>query len=112
MVISSTTGAQAEHRGAHAHPDDRVLGDRGVSHAPVAEVGEQSVGDLEGAVEDADVLAHEDHRLVALHLLAQRLVERLAVAHHRHRQVSSCCAASAGFSSSGSSLAAWAAASS
>ena len=42
-------------------------------------------GDLEGALEHAHVLAHDEDRLVGLHLLAQRLVERLAVAHHRHQ---------------------------
>ena len=31
-------GAQADHRGADAHADDRVLGDRGVAHAPLPEL--------------------------------------------------------------------------
>ena len=51
--------------------------------------------DLEGALEDAHVLAHQEHRLVVPHLLAHRLVQRLAVAHHRH-QPRSFWAASAG----------------
>ena len=75
-------GAQPGHGRADAHADDRVLGDRRVAHALLAELLEQPGGHLEGAVEDADVLAHEHDALVAQHLLAQRLVERLAVAHH------------------------------
>jgi hypothetical protein len=58
--------AQAEHRRADAHADDRVLGDRRVADALLAELLEQAGGDLEGAVEDADVLAHQEDVLVAL----------------------------------------------
>ena len=87
--------AQAGHGRADAHADDRVLGDRRVAHALLAELLEQAVGDLERAVEDPDVLAHEDHVLVALHLLAQRLVERLAVA-HRPRQSAAASVAAVG----------------
>ena len=54
--------AQAGHRRADAHPDDRVLGDRRVAHALLAELVEQPGGDLERAVEDADVLAHQERR--------------------------------------------------
>src|SRR3954464_9888659 len=85
-------------RGADAHADDRVLGDRRVADALLAELLEQPVGDLEGAVEHPDVLAHQVDLLVALHLLAERLVERLAVADDGH-QVSSVSAASASSSS-------------
>ncbi len=81
--------AQADHGRAHAHADDGVLGDRRVAHAPLAELLEQPGRHLEGAVEDADVLAHEEDGLVALHLLAQRGVQRLAVAHHCHERSSS-----------------------
>src|SRR5581483_6539119 len=71
---------QPRHRRADAHADDRVLGDRRVAHAPLAELLEQPLGDLEGAAEDADVLAHQHHALVAAQLLAQSRAERLAVA--------------------------------
>ena len=77
--------ARARHRRADAHPDDRVLGDRGVAHACLAELLQQPGRHLVGAVEDADVLAHQEHALVARQLLAQRLVQRLAVAHDRHQ---------------------------
>ena len=76
--------AHARHRRADAHPDDRVLGDRRVADALVAELLEQPVRDLERPVEDADVLAHDEDVLVALHLLAERGVEGLAVAHDGH----------------------------
>ncbi len=56
---------QAGHRRADAHADDRVLGDRRVAHAALAELLQQAVGDLEGAAEHADVLAHQHHALVA-----------------------------------------------
>jgi hypothetical protein len=65
IVISSTTG-------------------RRPINALLAELLQQAGGDLEGALEDADVLAHQEDLLVGLHLLAKRLVQRLAVAHHRH----------------------------
>ncbi len=56
---------QPGHRGADAHADDRVLGDRRVAHAPLAELLQQPGGHLEGAAEHADVLAHQQHALVA-----------------------------------------------
>src|SRR5581483_12468284 len=67
----------------------RVLRDRRVAHALLAELVEQPGGHLERAVEDADVFAHQHHRLVAVHLLAQRLVERLAVAEDGHQSFAS-----------------------
>ena len=70
IVISSTTGRRPGHRRADAHADDRVLGDRRVAHAPLAELLEQALGDLEGAAEHADVLAHQHDALVAAQLLA------------------------------------------
>ena len=81
--------SQARHRRADPHADDRVLGDRRVAHAALPELLEQAVGDLEGAAEDADVLAHEEHPLVAGQLLPQPRVESLAIAHLRHHGTSS-----------------------
>ena len=52
-----------------------------VAHAVRAELLEQAGGDLVGAVEDADLLAHHEDALVALELLAQREPQRLAVGH-------------------------------
>src|ERR671915_403997 len=76
---------QADHGRADAHADDGVLGDRRVAHALLAEVLEEALRDLEGALEDPDVFAHDEDVLVGLHLLAKRLVERLAVAHRGHQ---------------------------
>ena len=86
------------HRCSDPHADDRVLGDGRVADTLLAELLEQPLSHLEGALEDADVLAHEKDRLVALHLLPQREVEGLPVAHHCHQvcSSSSSCASSAG----------------
>jgi hypothetical protein len=88
--ISSATGAQARGGGPGGRPDERALGDRRVEHAVAAELGEQALGDAEraapgvllarGSQAARDVLAHEDDAVVALHLLAQGLVDRLPVA--------------------------------
>src|SRR5258708_38306313 len=78
-------GAQSGHRRPHADTDDRVLGDRRVADALLAELLEQPLGDLEGAAEYADILAHQQHTLVAAKLLPQRRAERLAIAHLGHQ---------------------------
>src|SRR4029079_19160379 len=62
--------------------------DRRVAHAPVPELGEQPLGDLVGALVGAHLLAQEEHALVARHLLAHRLVERLAHREDGHYFVS------------------------
>ena len=80
---------QPAHRGAHGDPDDRVLRDRRIAHAPLAELLQQTGRDLEGPAEHTDVLAHQHHALVAPQLLAQRRVQRLAVAQLRHQDSSS-----------------------
>jgi hypothetical protein len=59
--------------------------DRRVDDAHLAELGEQPLRDLVGAVVDGHLLAHEEDAVVALHLLAQRLVERVAVRDDGHR---------------------------
>ncbi len=82
-------GTQPGHGCADADADDRVLGDGRVAHALLAELVEQTVGDLEGATEDADVLAHQEDALVAAQLLAQGGAERLAVAQLGHQAASS-----------------------
>ncbi len=64
IVISSTIGPQPGHRGADARADDRVLRDRRVAHALLAELLEQALRHLERALEDADVLAHDEDALV------------------------------------------------
>ncbi len=66
--------SQSAHRRAHADSDDRVLRDRRVANTALVELLQQTVGDLERAAEHADVLAQQQHALVALQLLAQRRV--------------------------------------
>src|SRR5213078_2991729 len=75
---------EPHHRGADPDPGEPHLGDWRVDHAALAEPLEQALGHLVRAVVVADLLAHDEHVGIALHLLAHRLVERLAVADDRH----------------------------
>src|SRR5579859_7267529 len=75
--------ALAEHRRADAGTDEALFGDRRVADAVGAELLEQAGGHLVGAVEYADLLAHYEHASVAVHLLAHRQAQCLAVAHRR-----------------------------
>ena len=82
--------AQPGGRGTDGGTDEAALGDRRVQHAVAAELGHQPLGDAERAAPGVvlagraqaagDVLAHDDDAVVALHLLAERLVDRLTVA--------------------------------
>ena len=76
--------AHAHDRGAGAAADDRRLGERRVDHAPRAELLLEAERDLEGAAVDADVLADHEHALVAAHLLAEAVRDRLQVGHLGH----------------------------
>src|SRR5207248_8720061 len=71
--------AHAHDRGAGAGPDDRALRERGVDDAPRAELLLEAERDLEGTAVDADVLADHEHALVAAHLLAEAVGDRLQV---------------------------------
>ena len=84
-VISSTTGRSPAIAAPTPVADDRVLGDRRVADPLLAELVQQALGDLEGALEHAHVLAHHEDGLVAAHLLGEGVAERLAHPHHRHR---------------------------
>ena len=77
-------GPQAHQRGAGAGADDGGLGQRRVEHAPRPELGLEALGDLEGAAVDADVLADHEHALVAAHLLAEAVRDRLQIGLDRH----------------------------
>jgi hypothetical protein len=68
--------------GGAAH--DRCLGERHVEHAPRAELLLKALGDLERAAVDADVLAEHEHALVAPHLRAEAVGDRLEVSLLRH----------------------------
>src|SRR5262249_6395963 len=91
-------------RRADPRPDDRVLRDRGVADPLLAKLVEEPLGDLERALEDADVLAHHEHRLVAAHLLRHRVAEGLPhPLNHRPAASSSPPPGAAGFDSTSSS---------
>ena len=75
---------QPAHRRADAGADDRVLRDRRVADAALAELVEQALGHLERALEDGDVLAHHEDGLVATHLLGHRVAKRLSHPHRGH----------------------------
>ena len=84
-VISSTTAAGPVIAAPTPTPTI-VFSEIGVSRTRFSpKSSSRPCGDLERAVEDADVLAHDQDALVALHLLAQRGVERLAVAQLGHQ---------------------------
>ena len=70
---------QPGQRHAERRPDDGRLGQRRVEHAPVAEASLQAVGGPKHTAQLANVLAHDDHALVAAQRLAQRAIDRL---HH------------------------------
>ena len=68
-------------------PDDERLAQRRVHHAVAAELVEEPVGGQEDAALSADILAQDDHRLVATHLVGQRLADRLDQRPDGHRQL-------------------------
>ena len=77
----SAIGRMPEHGGADRGAGDRLLADRRVDDAVVAELLDQAEVDAEGTAEaalDADVLADQEHALVGAHLLGDRLAQRLA----------------------------------
>jgi hypothetical protein len=74
--------AQAQHGRAHRGADEALFGDGGVADPALAELLEHPLGDLVGALEDPDLLAHEHHVLVAVHLRAQGLSQSLPVSDH------------------------------
>ena len=73
--------AQAGQRRADRDAGAAELGDRRVHHPVRAEAVDEIAGHLEGAAVDADVLAHQDHPLVALEGDPHRVADRLGVAH-------------------------------
>ena len=77
-------GAHAHDRRAGARADDRRLGQRRVHHAPVPELLLKAERHLERAAVDADVLADHEDALVAPHLGAQPVGDRLEVGQLGH----------------------------
>ena len=69
---------QAAHRRAGADAGKAIFGDRRVDHALVAELVEQALGDLVGALIFGDLLAHHEDAVVLAHLLGHGVAQRLA----------------------------------
>src|SRR6266480_2422433 len=86
--------------GAAKHDRDRNLAARLVQDLRRGLL-QQATAHLVSALVDADFLTHEEHVGVALHLLAQRLVEGVAVRERRHQSANTWVVSSAG---SGSGL--------
>ena len=66
------------HRGAHAGGDHRRLRDRRVDHTLVSEARPDTLDLGEMSTADEQVGSEHEHRIVALHLLGQALLECLA----------------------------------
>ncbi len=69
---------------ADAHPGEAIFGDRRIDHARRAELIEQALGHFVGALILADLLAHDEHRRIAAHLLGHGVAQRLAHGHAHH----------------------------
>jgi hypothetical protein len=89
-------GPEADEGRAHRDARDRLLRDRRVAHAPVAELREQPLRDLVGALVGPDLLAEQEDVGVAAHLLAEGLVEGFAHREDGHRQFPTFAGAAAG----------------
>ena len=76
---------QPHHRRAGRAAHDRGLRQRRVEDAPRAELLLEAERDLERAAVDADVLAEHEDALVAAHLLAETVADRLEIGLLRHR---------------------------
>ena len=77
-------GPQPHDRRAGRAAHDRRLGERRVDHAPRAELLLEAQRHLERAAVHADVLADHEDALVAAHLLAEPVADRLKVGLLRH----------------------------
>ena len=71
-------GLEAVHRGADGEAREAVLADGRVDDALGAELVEHALADLVRAVVLRDFLAHQEHAVVAAHLLRHRLAECFA----------------------------------
>ncbi len=69
---------QAREGGADAQAREAVLGDRRVDHPADAELVEQPLAHLVGALILGDLLADQEHLGIAPHLLGHRVAQRLA----------------------------------
>ena len=78
-VMISTMGRMPGHRGADARAGEAGFGKRRVADALGPEFVQQALGDGIAAAVVADILAHQEHAVVALHGLADGLLHGLAI---------------------------------
>ena len=78
QVMNSTIGFSPAKRRADAEAGKAVLGDRRVDDALVAELLQQALADLVGALVLGDLLAHQEDVRVAAHLLGHGVAQRFA----------------------------------
>ena len=78
-------GSEPHHGRAHADAREALLGDGRVDHPAGAEALEEPFGHLVRALVVPDLLAHQEHAIVAVHLLGDGLSEGLAVPKFTHR---------------------------
>jgi hypothetical protein len=79
--------APTEHRGPDRGAHEALLGDRRVANAIAPPLLQEAGREFVGALEHADLLAHQKDSVVACELLAQRHPERLAVGHQRRARL-------------------------
>ena len=77
-------GAQPAERRPDRRADNDLLGQRRILDALLAELLEEALGDGVGAAVARDILAQNIDALVAPHLLADRLAQRVAVGNRSH----------------------------
>ncbi len=61
---------QPVHGRAHGRAAYHHFGDRGVAHPPLAKLVIEAAGHGIGAAPNANLLAHDKHRIVSMHLFA------------------------------------------
>src|SRR5271166_2246441 len=77
---------QSRHRRAHRGAENRLFGDRRISHAQRPELLVEADGRLEHAARLADILAEEYDARIALHFLRDAACDRVAIGQFRHAQ--------------------------
>src|SRR2546429_212408 len=88
-------GVESGHGGADRQAGKSQFGDRRIYDAPRAELFQEPLADLEGALIIGDILADQEDLLVAPHLFPQSLVERFPIG-KGHEYTSSARASTAG----------------
>src|SRR5438445_13337013 len=72
-------GTKSGHGGADGQAGKSQFGDRRIDDAPGAELFQEALADLEGALIIGNILADQKDLLVTLHLFPQSLVERFPI---------------------------------